>query len=137
MIPLNNRKILIHLIMIGIVVTTYDVMFHSLLTIVHIAFEWFELALEGIIEHLFHTDRKQSQIIVFYLLCLMALCCCYLLWLALPRFYNRLKEQILATGSQYKSYITGCWSEQSSIQKIKWVTSFTVSISFLAFFAFS
>ena len=137
MIPLNNRKVLIQLIMVVIVLTMYDVMLHSLLTIVHIAFEWFELALEELIEHLFHTDRKQSQIIVFYLLCLMALGCCYLLWLALPGFYNGLKNQLLAIGRQYQSYISSYWKELSPVQKIKCVTSFTVSISFLALFAFS
>lgn len=137
MVSLNNRKILIYLIIIAIVITLYDVMLHSLLTIVHIAFEWFELALEEVIEHLFHTNRQESQIIVFYLLWLIALYGFYRLWLVLPGFYNRLKNQLLATSKQYQSYISSYWKELSPVQKIKCVTSFTVSISFLALFAFS
>jgi hypothetical protein len=137
MISLANRKILIQFILIGIVITMYDVMLHSFFTIVHIAFEWIELALEELIEHTFHTNRQQSQIIVFYLLWSIALFGFYLLWRALPGFYNRLKEQILAASSQYKSQITSYWNEQSSSQKIKWVTYLTMSLSCLAFFAFS
>ena len=137
MIPLASRKILIQFILIGIVITMYDVMLHSLFTVMHIAFEWFELALEELIEHVFHTNRQQSQIIVFYLMWLIALYGVYRLWHALPGFYSRFKEQLLAASSQYKSHIICYWREQSSIQKIKWVTSFSVSVSCLAFFVFS
>lgn len=132
-----NRKILIQFILIGIVITLYDMMLHSLLLIVHFAFEWLELALEELIEHIFHTNRQQSQIIVFYLLWLIALFLLYRLWRALPGFYNRSKERLLVTSSQYKSYISSYWKEQSSIQRIKWITSFMLSVSCVAFFTFS
>jgi hypothetical protein len=137
MIPLASRKILIQFILIGIVITMYDVMLHSFLTIVHLSFEWFELALEELIEHIFHTSRQQSQIIVFYLMWLIALYGFYRLWRALPGFYNRFKEELLASISQFKSSVSSYWSELSTIQKIKWVTILLVSLSGLAFFAFS
>ena len=137
MISLANRKILIQFILIGIVITMYEEMLHSLFTIVHLAFEWFELALEELIEHIFHTNRQQSQIIVFYLIWLIALYAFYRLWRALPGFYNRFKEELLASTSQFKSSINSYWTELSTIQKIKWVTSLSVSLSCLAFFAFS
>ncbi|WP_340122196.1 hypothetical protein [Methylobacter svalbardensis] len=137
MIPLANRKILSRFMLFGLVVTLYDMILHSLLVVIHIAFEWFELGLEEIIEHIFHTSRQQSQIIVFYLLWLMALCVLYYLWRTLPGLYNRFKTQLLAASSEYKAYIKDYWSEQSSSQKIKWLTSFTVSVSCLAFLAFS
>jgi len=132
-----HRKILIPFILIGIVITLYDVMLHSLFLIVHIAFEWLELALEELIEHVFHTNRQQSQIIVFYLLWLIALYGLYRLWRALPGFYSRSKEQLLAAGLQYKSYLADYWREQSSIRKIQWLATFSVSLSCLALFAFS
>ena len=99
MTSLANRKILIQFILIGIVITLYDVMLHSFLTIVHLSFEWFELALEELIEHIFHTSRQQSQLIVFYLLWLIALYGFYRLWRALPGIYNRSKEQLLESSS--------------------------------------
>ena len=137
MIPLDNRKILIRFILIGIVITMYDVMLHSLFSVMHIAFEWFELALEKLIEHIFHTNRQQSQLIVFYLMWLIALFVLYRLWRALPGIYSQFKEQLFAASSQYKSYITHHWRERTSIQKIKWFTSFTVSVFCLIFFTFS
>ena len=137
MISLANRKILIQFILISIGITMYEEMLHSLFTIVHLAFEWFELALEELIEHIFHTNRQQSQIIVFYLLWLIALFGLYLLWRALPGFYNRSKEQLLAFSAHCNSQITSYWYEQSSSQRIKWVTSLALSLSCLAFFAFS
>ncbi|MDD2660933.1 MAG: hypothetical protein PHY54_14850 [Methylococcales bacterium] len=137
MIPLNNRKILILFILAGVVIAMYDAILHSLFSVVHIAFEWFELALEELIEHIFHTNRQQSQIIVFYLMWLIALYGFYRLWRALPGFYSRFKERFIAVRSQYKLYLIDYWREQSSIQKIKWVASFTVSVSCLAFFAFN
>jgi hypothetical protein len=137
MISFANRKILIQFILISIVITMYDVMLDSLFSIVHIAFEWFELALEELIEHVFHTNRQQSQIIVFYLLMSFAFYGLYRLWRAVPGLYSRFKEQLFASISQYKLYLTRYWRGQSSIQRIKWVTSFTLSVSCLAFFAFS
>jgi len=137
MIPFDNRKILFQLILIGIAITMYDVMLHSFFSILHFAFEWFELALEKIVEHIFHTNRQQSQIIVFYLLWLIALLGLYRLWRMLRVFYSQLKEQLVATSLRYKSYMAGYWSEQSLIHKIKWLTTFSVSVSCLALFVFS
>ncbi len=137
MIPLNNRKILIRIILAGMLILFYDVLLHSVLSVVHFAFEWFELALEHLIEHLFHTTRQQSQIIVFYLLWLMALYPLYRLWRALPKFFNQLKQRLVASVLHHKSSITRHWKEQSSIQKIKWAASFALSVSCLSLFAFS
>jgi hypothetical protein len=117
MTPLANRKILIQLILIGIVITMYDVMLHSLFMVVHITFEWLELALEELIEHIFHTNRQQSQIIVFYLLWLIALFGFYRLWHMFPGYYRRFKEQLVATNLRYKSYMANYWSEQSLARK--------------------
>jgi len=137
MIPLANRKILIRFILIGLVITMYDVMLHSLLIAMHLAFEWFEFALEHLIEHIFHTTRQQSQIIVFYLLCLIGLTLLYCLWRALPGLYTRLRTRFLAAELQCKSCLSNYWKELSSIQKTKWLASFTMSVSFLVLFAFS
>jgi hypothetical protein len=137
MIPLANRKILIRFILIGLVITMYDVMLHSLLIAMHLAFEWFEFALEHLIEHIFHTTRQQSQIIVFYLLWLIALTLLYCLWRALPGLYTWLKTRFIAAELQCKSCLSNYWKELSSIQKTKWLASFTMSVSFLVLFAFS
>jgi hypothetical protein len=134
---LVNRKLMIQFVLICIVIIFYDVALHSLFLMVHIAFEWLELTLDHIIEHIFHTDRQQSQIIVFYLLWLIALYGVYRLWRTLPDIYSRLKEQIFATGLQCKSYLVDYWRDQSSVQKIKWHSFFIVSLFCLIFITFS
>ena len=132
-----NRKLVIQSVLIVIVILLYDVLLHTLFSILHLSFEWFELALEKLVEHVLHTNRQQSQIIVFYLMWLFALYGFYLLWRALPGFYGRLKEQFLADCSRYKTYIVIYWKEQSSIQKIKWVMTLTLSLFSLVIFSFS
>ncbi|MFU8789379.1 MAG: hypothetical protein ACNA7G_10135 [Methylobacter sp.] len=143
MIPLANRKILSRFVLFGMVVALYDVILHTVFVFLHLAFEWFELGLEEIIEHVFHTTRQQSQIIVFYLLWFMALCVLYRLWRALPSIVNwfkaqlnQLKAQFLDACSECKSYIKDYWGEQSSLQKVKWVASLSLSLYGLTFFAF-
>jgi hypothetical protein len=61
----------------------------------------------------------------------------YLLWRALPGFYSRCKEQLLAASSQAKSQMINYWNEQPSSQKIKLASTLTASLSFLVFYAFS
>ena len=134
---LDNRKLLIRIILIGLVITLYDVMLDALFSVLHITFEWIELALEEIIEHVFHTSRQQSQISVFYLLWLILIYGLYRLGRVLPCFFKQLKEQILAASLQYKSHISSYWREQSTIKKIKLAISFALSLSCLTFFAFS
>lgn len=135
--PLDNRKLLIRFILIGLAIILYDVILDSLFSVLHIAFEWFELALEELIELVFHTTRQQSQLIVFYLLWLILIYGLYRLGRVLPCFIKQLKEQLLAASLQYKSHITNYWRQQSSIKKIKLAISFALSLSCLTFFAFS
>ncbi|MDD5461498.1 MAG: hypothetical protein PHG00_07675 [Methylococcales bacterium] len=137
MFPLDNRKILIQIILFGLIITLYDVLWDTLLSTLHLAFEWIELAIEELLEHIFHTNRQQSQLITFYLLWSMALYGLYRLWRSLPRFYSDFKEWLLAIGRQYQLHLSRYWNERSSIQKTKWVTSISISVTCLAFFAFS
>lgn len=137
MISFAYRRLLIHIALIVCVIALYDVLFHSLFSVLHITFEWFEFTLELIIEHVFHTNRQQSQIIVFYLLWCFLLFGFYLLWRALPEYFNRFKEQLLAKWFQYKTSINGYWRAQSLIQRVKWITSLTLSMYCLIFYAIS
>ncbi len=137
MMPLDNRNLLIRFILIGLVIILYDVMLDALFSVLHIAFEWVELTLEELIEHVFHTSRQQSQLSVFYLLWLILIYGLYRLGRVLPCFFKRLKEQLFAASFQYKLHITSYWRQQSSIKKIKLAISFALSLSCLTFFAFS
>ncbi len=133
--PLDNRKLLIQFILIGLVIILYDVMLDILFSVLHIAFEWVEFTLEELIELIFHTTRKQSQIVVFYLLWLIFIYGLYRLWRVLPYFLKQLKEQLLAVSLQYKSLITSYWRQPSLLKKIKVALSLALSLYCLTFFA--
>ena len=61
------KGILIRILLIGLFISLYDVLLHTIFVGLHLTFEWVEYMLEEIIEHTFHTNRKQSQLVVFYL----------------------------------------------------------------------
>lgn len=45
---------------------------HSLAMLIHYAFEFCEHSLDLMVEHIFHTSPRETQIIVFYIMVLQA-----------------------------------------------------------------
>jgi hypothetical protein len=128
------RKILVSTVLFSLFMALYDVLLHSLLITLHITFEWIEFALEEIIEHTFHTNRKQSQLIVFYLLWLIGLYGIYRLTFFLYRAYNSLKKKLVDVRWHYQLHITQQWIELTLIQQLKWATSLLASFFMVVFF---
>lgn len=79
---------------------------HLLLEGLHIVFECIEMMLDALVEHLFHTDLHQTQVIVFYILCAFASFLIYRLKLALPRYYHRLIHKCFSVWSDSKLRLT-------------------------------
>ena len=97
-----------------------------------LCFEALESSLDHIVEELFHTELKETQSIVFYLMGVIALVPLYLLWRVLPRFYLWLTKKVLRTWLRISSY----WRNLSFFNKIKVVTISLICI-YLALFVFS
>jgi hypothetical protein len=57
-----------YLIGICLVIAMPDMVFGTLLELGHILFEFIEEMLDKFVEHIFHTDLHQTQVIVFYLM---------------------------------------------------------------------
>lgn len=131
------RKVLLFFIVGVLLLGFYDVLLHGLLYIIHYIFEWIELALEEIIEHLFHTSRQQTQLIVFYILFILGGIGLYRLWLVLLVYSRRLKERLIDTGKQYQQSMHSYWHEQTVIKKIKLLSTCVLSFSCLLLFTFS
>jgi hypothetical protein len=127
-----HQKIIVQAALIGVLISTYDVLLHSLLVFLHIAFEWFELGLEELIEHVFHTTRHQTQVIVFYLLFFLILFALYRLWRVLPGLYNSLSARLMHYAMRVSSY----WRQCSSLQKAKLITTCSAGIAGLCFWMF-
>ena len=80
---------------------------HLPFEVLHIAYEWLELGIEHMVEHLFHTSRHNSQIITFYILVSLAGTALYRLYLALPQLVRRLRERTVTARANW----TSAWQE--------------------------
>lgn len=96
--------------------TTYDVLFSSILEAIHILFELTEVMLDNVVEELFHTGVHDTQTIVFYLLIAIGLGLCYYL----SHIFIRLFHILVETCSSCKIHTQLYWQETSMIQKILW-----------------
>ena len=139
------RKILYGLTLIGIIIMMMmpDVVMGLLFELAHfffellfISFEWVESTLDTLVEHIFHTELHQTQVIVFYLLAGMVLYIAYRLWRVLSSLFCRLSNNMLTTWTQQKIRASIYWQELSLINKIKLVAVFAgiVYLASLLFF---
>ena len=128
------KRILICIFLIGLFISLYDVLLHTLLVCLHLTFEWVEYMLEEIIEHTFHTNRKQSQLVVFYLFWLIGFYGLYRLMIILYRVYESLKKQLSDRRCYYQNYISQQLTVLTANQKIKWTTALMASLFFVVIF---
>jgi len=145
MISPTNRKILqygLALISLVIIMTMPDVIMGLLFEVVHfffellfIIFEWVESTLDKLIEHLFHTELHETQIIVFYLIVGIVLLPLYYLWRMLKHLFYWLKETLPLKWMLYKTQAIFYWQDLVLFDKIKWIAITVVAI-YLASFLF-
>ena len=147
MISDTYRKVLYGLALIGIVfmILMPDVVMELLFELVHfffellfISFEWLESTLDTVVEHLFHTDLHQTQVIVFYLLVGIAAYPFYSLWRKLRRLFFRSKETLHAAHAEcllYKNRASSYWQQLSLIDKVKFA-AISGGIIYLSSFIF-
>ncbi len=104
--------------------------------LIHTVFEVFEILLDEIVEHLLHTDRHTTQIIVFYLMWLMAIYPAYRFYRYCYQCALALKENIPNWCYAKKQQAKNHWHQQPLISKCKWITRCflgVVGISYLVF----
>ncbi len=133
----DNLSSFIWILLILFSILNLDVLLHSLLTLVHMAFEWIELGLEKLIEHLFHTSRKQSQVIVFYLLLSIGSYLLYCLCRGVPDLYRHYKSRLMTVCLRYKASAWLYWQDQAPIGKLKLIAAGLLSVKLLYFLIFS
>ncbi len=136
MLPVAYRKIIIALVLTCIVFAAPDWvfgLFHSLLSIAHISYEWISFILEEFIGHIFHLDKYHSQLIVFYLWLFIASYGCYRLCRKLPGLYHQFIEKLLNAWLWYKTYILLYSHDLPPIQRIKLTTLYSATIISLLF----
>jgi hypothetical protein len=138
-----NRKIITGAALISFFILMHSEIFssvlwllHALFVLLHQAFELFELSLDLLIEHFFHTDLHTTQIIVFYLMLSMAACAIYILLRALPRWYHQSIEKLNTYCAQQKAEAFDDWHNLSFFGKIKCVLVFITGTTGAFFWLF-
>lgn len=106
-----NRNVAFSLVLTGIVIVIllFDAVFELLFELIHVSFEFVEEMLDMLIEHIFHKDLHDTQLIVFYLMLSVAGFALYKLLRALPNRYRELKRNLVTGWSQLKKEILAYW----------------------------
>ncbi|MGZ8173745.1 MULTISPECIES: PilZ domain-containing protein [Methylobacter] len=118
----------------GLLFELVHFLFEHLLEIIHLTFEFIESNLDHLIEHLFHTDLHQTQVIVFYVIASSAVYGLYRLLRVLPSFYRRCKDNLLSACAHQKASWLYYWREQSLVNKLKLVVIGVALITGYIFF---
>ncbi|CAG7856228.1 hypothetical protein MCAMS1_00637 [biofilm metagenome] len=101
---------------------------HLMLELVHLAFEVFESALDHLVEHIFHTGTKETQIIVFYIIVAMGLGAGYFMWSAVRRLFRKTIEALQLEYFHQKQRFLMFW-EESVGNKFKLIAGFNVALT--------
>lgn len=109
-------------------------LFEHFLESLHLAFEFIELNLDKLVEHLFETDLHQTQVIVFYIIASFVFYGLYRLGRAVPPFCRQCKKNQIAYWSRKKASLLFHWREQSLFNKIKLVVIGAAAVTCYIFF---
>lgn len=112
-------------------------LFHVLIVIVHYLFEFSESSLDSIIEHLFHTSRRATQIIVFYIMTGILSAVVFLVLRSVPGWYRMICNRLKTYYVDKKIEAIDFWRQQTLLLKIKLCTQIMVGTFTILFFAFS
>ena len=111
-------------------------MVHILLELANMIFEFIEVTLDHLVEHIFDTDVHQTQVIVFYLMLSIVAWGLYYLWSLMPRFYHQSKENLLAFWLRQKTFVSVYWRDLPLANKIKLAAISIAGIYGIVFFNF-
>lgn len=75
-----------------------------LLHLLHLGFEYLEMQLDHLVEHFFHTEMRETQIIVFYIL----------FGVSLPILYFMGRRLQRASLRSYQTFVSYCWRKHAS-----------------------
>jgi uncharacterized membrane protein len=101
---------------------------HLVFELAHLAFELFESALDHCVEHTFHTETKETQIIVFYTMIGLGFVAGYFVWSAAKRLFRQLKETLQIAVSEQKQRLLMFWAE-SAANKFKLIAGLNVALT--------
>lgn len=97
-------------------------MLHTLMLLAHYLFEFLEHSLDKLVEHVFHTSPRTTEIIVFYIMLVIGGLIAYTILRKIPRWCCAAQECSCKYWQQEKAKAIQFWECQSPILKAKWYT---------------
>lgn len=140
----HTNKVLIALCLI-VILTIPDILIelfvegiHFVIEIIaemtHLAFEGVESVLDHFIEHHFHTEMHETQVIVFYIIMSILAIPTYYIAKILPRIYFAMEKHISEMWLNNRNHAQLYWLGMSINDKIKLGLMIIVSLYFASFF---
>jgi hypothetical protein len=117
----------------SVLVGFYDVIFGSVFEFFHLIFEVVEIGLDRVIETIFHTNPRQTELTVFYIMLCVISVLIYLAWKASVQLCGGLCDTLKKDWVELKTTITEDWQAMSVMNRIIWVSAFLL-INYLASF---
>ncbi|OAI24497.1 PilZ domain-containing protein [Methylomonas koyamae] len=106
------------------------------LHLAHLLFEYLEMGLDHVVEHLFHTDTHETQVIVFYTIVSIGAVALYLIGRKVPAAAKRRYQALRLFASRKKSSCLYFWDQQSGLDKLKIVGIGAGALSAYLYLAF-
>jgi hypothetical protein len=109
---------------------------HLGLEVAHLLFEFLEIALDHVIEHLFETEVHETQVIVFYIIVSMAAVSAFFIFRGLRKFFTTAIRNIITAYGQTITDLKSYWQGQSLIGKFKLISISSTGIVLFVMFGF-
>ena len=106
---------------------------HLMTELVHYLFAMLASVLDQLVEQVFHTDMRETRLIVFSLKMAMGVAGLYCLCWALLLFLANLKIKLLTALQQGKTHCLNYWAE-SAANKFKMIAAFHVGLTVIVLF---
>ena len=116
-------------VVFGLLFELFHFILELLLELAHVLFEGIESTLDKIVEHTFHTDLHQTQIIVFYIMVSVAAYGFYRLIRVMPRYYEQLKEKLIIAWIINKTRVTLYWQSLPLNERVRLIVISAVAIA--------
>ncbi len=131
------QKFIFHLSLLGsaasVLVGFYDVIFGTIWEAIHLVLEIIEIGLDRLIERVFETGLRETQVIVFYIMLVIGGIFIYFAWKILVYAVRELIQVFGAEWLEFKNTISEDWRAMPVMNRIFWLSVFLV-MNYLASF---
>lgn len=134
------QKFLLELSLLGLVASLlagfYEDIFGTVFEFCHLVMEVIEMGLDRFIEHTFHIEKRETELIVFYILLVVGGFLIYFTWKLLVVLCASLKQILRDDWFEFKEALSADWEVTSITQKIFWLCAFLLINYLVSFFFF-